>query len=102
MPWTAAAEFPSLWRDTLKGKHRGPSLSCLATQQLCIDENLICVRVYVKVGSEQNYSPCLQMVLTEEHQEVCASETKVKVPGGCSFCQNPSNCITWCKTELVS
>ncbi|XP_068439200.1 alpha-sarcoglycan [Clinocottus analis] len=58
--------------------------------------------VYVKVGSEQYFSDCLMRVTTEEHQKQCAAgdKVKVKVPGGCNFCNIPSNCITWCKTEL--
>ncbi|XP_070401825.1 alpha-sarcoglycan isoform X1 [Nothobranchius furzeri] len=56
--------------------------------------------VYVKVGSERYFSKCLQRVLTVEHQKQCKAEAKVKVPGGCSFCNIPSNCITWCKTAL--
>uniref|UniRef100_A0A3Q1ES22 Sarcoglycan, alpha n=1 Tax=Acanthochromis polyacanthus TaxID=80966 RepID=A0A3Q1ES22_9TELE len=56
--------------------------------------------VYVKVGSEQYFSDCLQRVLTPEHQRQCTAGAKVKVPGGCNFCSIPSNCITWCKTEL--
>lgn len=60
--------------------------------------------VYVKVGSEQYFSDCLLRVLTPEHQRLCTAEAagaKVKVPGGCNFCSIPSNCITWCKTELI-
>ncbi|KAM9424379.1 alpha-sarcoglycan isoform 2-T2 [Pholidichthys leucotaenia] len=57
--------------------------------------------VYVKVGSEQYFSSCLLRVLTPEHRRQCTSGAKVKVPGGCSFCKIPSNCITWCKTELI-
>ncbi|XP_041818936.1 alpha-sarcoglycan [Chelmon rostratus] len=56
--------------------------------------------VYVKVGSEQYFSDCLQRVLTPEHQKQCTAGAKVRVPGGCNFCSIPSNCITWCKTEL--
>ncbi|KAI3364763.1 hypothetical protein L3Q82_000970 [Scortum barcoo] len=56
--------------------------------------------VYVKVGSEQYFSDCLLRVLTPEHQQQCKATDKVKVPGGCNFCSIPSNCITWCKTEL--
>ncbi|CAG5958662.1 unnamed protein product [Menidia menidia] len=56
--------------------------------------------VYVKVGSEKYFSKCLLRVQTPEHQRQCAPGARVKVPGGCSFCSNPSNCITWCKTEL--
>ncbi|XP_021176748.2 alpha-sarcoglycan isoform X2 [Fundulus heteroclitus] len=56
--------------------------------------------VYVKVGSRKYFSRCLQRVMTPEHQRQCAAGAKVKVPGECSFCKIPSNCITWCKTEL--
>ncbi|XP_072229216.1 alpha-sarcoglycan [Leuresthes tenuis] len=56
--------------------------------------------VYVKVGSERYFSKCLQRVLTSEHQRQCTAGARVKVPGGCNFCSIPSNCITWCKTEL--
>lgn len=56
--------------------------------------------VYVKVGSEQYFSDCLLRVLTPENQKQCASGAKVKAPGSCNFCSIPSNCITWCKTEL--
>ncbi|XP_039990576.1 alpha-sarcoglycan [Xiphias gladius] len=56
--------------------------------------------VYVKVGSEQYFSDCLLKVLTADHQRQCKAGAKVKVPGGCNFCSIPSNCITWCKTEL--
>ncbi|XP_028263903.1 alpha-sarcoglycan [Parambassis ranga] len=56
--------------------------------------------VYVKVASEQYFSGCLLKVLTPEHQRQCVSGAKVRVPGGCNFCSIPSNCITWCKTEL--
>uniref|UniRef100_A0A3Q3JGD4 Sarcoglycan, alpha n=1 Tax=Monopterus albus TaxID=43700 RepID=A0A3Q3JGD4_MONAL len=50
--------------------------------------------VYVKVGSEKYFSDCLLRVLTPENQR------QFKPPGGCNFCRIPSNCITWCKTEL--
>ncbi|XP_008299756.1 alpha-sarcoglycan [Stegastes partitus] len=56
--------------------------------------------VYVKVGSEKYFSECLQRVLTPEHQRQCTTGAKVKVPGGCNYCNIPSNCISWCKTEL--
>ncbi|KAM7370546.1 hypothetical protein PAMP_010081 [Pampus punctatissimus] len=56
--------------------------------------------VYVKVGSEKYFSDCLLRVLTPEHQKQCTAGTKVKIPGGCNFCSIPSNCITWCNTEL--
>ncbi|XP_026171123.1 alpha-sarcoglycan isoform X2 [Mastacembelus armatus] len=56
--------------------------------------------VFVKVGSEDYFSNCLLRVLTPEHQKQCRAGAKVKVPGGCNFCSIPSNCITWCKTEL--
>ncbi|XP_061564065.1 alpha-sarcoglycan [Cololabis saira] len=56
--------------------------------------------VYVKVGSQKYFSECLLRVLTLEHQKQCAVATKVRAPGGCNFCSIPSNCITWCKTEL--
>ncbi|XP_056153451.1 alpha-sarcoglycan [Lampris incognitus] len=58
--------------------------------------------VYFKVGSKQYFSECLQKVLTPEHQRQCTSRTRVKAPGGCNFCNIPSNCITWCKTELFN
>uniref|UniRef100_A0A672F5H0 Sarcoglycan, alpha n=1 Tax=Salarias fasciatus TaxID=181472 RepID=A0A672F5H0_SALFA len=57
--------------------------------------------VYVKVGSEEYFSECLLSVLTPEHQRQCAAGSKVKVPGECNFCNIPSNCITWCSTELI-
>ncbi|XP_037546875.1 alpha-sarcoglycan [Nematolebias whitei] len=57
--------------------------------------------VYVKVGSEKFFSKCLQSVWTAGHQKQCAAGTRVKAPGGCNFCRIPSNCITWCKTELI-
>ncbi|XP_023263594.1 alpha-sarcoglycan-like [Seriola lalandi dorsalis] len=56
--------------------------------------------VYVKVGSEEYFSDCLLRVLTPEHQKQCTAGARVKSPGGCNFCRIPSNCITWCKTEL--
>ncbi|XP_034050451.1 alpha-sarcoglycan [Thalassophryne amazonica] len=56
--------------------------------------------VYVKVGSEQYFSECLLRALTTEHQKQCRAGSKVKIPGGCNFCSIPSNCISWCKTEL--
>ncbi|XP_042253951.1 alpha-sarcoglycan [Thunnus maccoyii] len=56
--------------------------------------------VYVKVGSEQFFSDCLLRVLTAEHEKQCKAGAKVKIPGECNFCSIPSNCITWCKTEL--
>ncbi|XP_077358545.1 alpha-sarcoglycan [Festucalex cinctus] len=56
--------------------------------------------VYVKVGSEQNFSACLLRAQTPAHQRQCAAGAKVKVPGGCNFCSIPSNCISWCSTEL--
>lgn len=62
---------------------------------------VLCVSVYVKVGSPQFFSPCLLMVLQPQHQQQCSSGAKVRVPGGCNYCRIPSNCITWCKTELV-
>lgn len=42
-------------------------------------------------------------VQTEEYRKQCSAgdKVKVKVPGGCNFCNIPSNCITWCNTELV-
>lgn len=49
----------------------------------------------------QYFSSCLLRVETPEHERQCTSGAKVKVPGGCNFCSIPSNCITWCKTELV-
>uniref|UniRef100_A0A667ZQ35 Sarcoglycan, alpha n=1 Tax=Myripristis murdjan TaxID=586833 RepID=A0A667ZQ35_9TELE len=58
--------------------------------------------VYVKVGSEQYFSDCLLMVLTAEHQKQCKAGAKTRIPGECNFCSIPSNCITWCKIELVS
>lgn len=73
----------------------------MAQERLRVYENLICVSVYVKVGSEQYFSDCLLRVLTPEHQRQCTAGAKIKVPGGCNFCSIPSNCITWCKTELV-
>ncbi|XP_015257151.1 PREDICTED: alpha-sarcoglycan-like [Cyprinodon variegatus] len=57
--------------------------------------------VYVKVGSKKYFSKCLQRVMSPEYQRECATEAKVKIPGECTFCKIPSNCITWCKTELV-
>ncbi|XP_026206658.1 alpha-sarcoglycan isoform X2 [Anabas testudineus] len=57
--------------------------------------------VFVKVGSEQYFSNCLLRVLTPEHQRQCTAVSRVKIPGGCNFCSVPSNCITWCKTELI-
>ncbi|KAJ0060038.1 hypothetical protein NL108_002824, partial [Boleophthalmus pectinirostris] len=59
--------------------------------------------VYVKVGSEQYFSACLLKVLSPDHSRQCSEAdkgAKVKVPGGCNFCSIPSNCITWCKTQL--
>ncbi|XP_038152817.1 alpha-sarcoglycan [Cyprinodon tularosa] len=56
--------------------------------------------VYVKVGSKKYFSKCLQRVMSPEYQRECATEAKVKIPGECTFCKIPSNCITWCKTEL--
>ncbi|XP_061520013.1 alpha-sarcoglycan [Phycodurus eques] len=56
--------------------------------------------VYVKAGSEQNFSACLLRAQTPERRLQCAAGAKVKVPGGCNFCSIPSNCISWCSTEL--
>ncbi|KAM6896968.1 alpha-sarcoglycan [Xenentodon cancila] len=56
--------------------------------------------VYVKVGSQKYFSECLLRVLTLEHQKQCTVATRVRAPGGCNFCSIPSNCVTWCKTEL--
>ncbi|XP_077482653.1 alpha-sarcoglycan [Stigmatopora argus] len=56
--------------------------------------------VYVKVGSEQNFSSCLLRTQTPAHRRQCAPGAKVKVPGGCNFCSIPSNCISWCSAEL--
>ncbi|XP_061763618.1 alpha-sarcoglycan [Nerophis ophidion] len=56
--------------------------------------------VFVKVGSEHSFSGCLLRVRTAEHRARCAAGAKVKVPGGCNFCSIPSNCISWCHTEL--
>uniref|UniRef100_A0A672YYM1 Sarcoglycan, alpha n=1 Tax=Sphaeramia orbicularis TaxID=375764 RepID=A0A672YYM1_9TELE len=59
--------------------------------------------VYVKVGSEQYFSECLLRVLTPEHTKQCSAKDKGgkdKIWSGCLFCNIPSNCITWCKTEL--
>ncbi|KAM8836147.1 alpha-sarcoglycan [Spinachia spinachia] len=56
--------------------------------------------VYVKVGSERYFSDCLLRVTTTEHQKRCRAGDKVTVPGGCNVCRIPSNCITWCRTQL--
>ncbi|XP_028332064.1 alpha-sarcoglycan [Gouania willdenowi] len=56
--------------------------------------------VYVKVGSEHYFSDCLLRVLTVQHQRQCSAGSKVKIPGGCNFCSIPSNCISWCRTQL--
>ncbi|KAL6094588.1 sgca [Pungitius sinensis] len=56
--------------------------------------------VYVKVGSEENFSRCLLRVTTTEHQKQCRAGAEVEVPKGCRFCRIPGNCITWCKTQL--
>ncbi|KAM4623587.1 alpha-sarcoglycan [Polymixia lowei] len=56
--------------------------------------------VYVKVGSTKYFSECLLRVLTPEYQRQCKTGAKIKIPGGCNYCNIPSNCITWCKTEL--
>ncbi|XP_017292370.1 alpha-sarcoglycan isoform X2 [Kryptolebias marmoratus] len=58
--------------------------------------------VYVKVGSETFFSKCLESVWTTVHQKQCAAGSKGKAPEGCHFCRIPSNCITWCKTELFN
>ena len=60
-----------------------------------------CLRVYVKVGSEQYFSECLLKVLTPDQQRQCQAGARVKIPGGCNYCNIPGNCITWCKTQLV-
>ncbi|CAL8309466.1 unnamed protein product [Boreogadus saida] len=56
--------------------------------------------VYVKVGSEQYFSECLLKVLTPDQQRQCQAGARVKIPGGCNYCNIPGNCITWCKTQL--
>ncbi|XP_076007889.1 alpha-sarcoglycan [Genypterus blacodes] len=56
--------------------------------------------VYVKVGSEQYFSDCLLRVMTSAHEKQCKVGAKMKPPGGCNFCSIPSNCVTWCETEL--
>lgn len=59
--------------------------------------------VYVKVGSDRYFSDCLLKVLSPDYSRQCSGAdkgAKVKVPGGCNFCRVPSNCITWCKTQL--
>ncbi|KAG7265311.1 hypothetical protein CRUP_012762 [Coryphaenoides rupestris] len=50
--------------------------------------------VYVKVGSEQYFSECLLKMLTPEQQRQCETGSRVKIPGGCNFCNIPGNCIT--------
>ncbi|KTG38516.1 hypothetical protein cypCar_00016211 [Cyprinus carpio] len=54
--------------------------------------------VYVKLGSDQPFSPCMLRLETAEHQRECASGGKIS--GDCSRCTNPINCITWCKSTL--
>ncbi|KAM3859634.1 alpha-sarcoglycan [Diretmus argenteus] len=56
--------------------------------------------VYVKVGSKKWFSECLLSVNTPGHQQQCKLGAKIKTPGGCNYCSIPSNCITWCQTEL--
>ncbi|KAM9838130.1 alpha-sarcoglycan [Aulostomus maculatus] len=56
--------------------------------------------VYVKVGSDQYFSSCLQRSLTAEYQKLCKPGAKVKTPGDCNFCSISSNCVSWCKIEL--
>ncbi|XP_052467051.1 alpha-sarcoglycan isoform X1 [Carassius gibelio] len=54
--------------------------------------------VYVKLGSDQPFSQCMLRLETAEHQRDCASGQKIT--GDCSNCENPINCITWCKSTL--
>ncbi|KAJ3607765.1 hypothetical protein NHX12_024816 [Muraenolepis orangiensis] len=56
--------------------------------------------VYVKVGSEQYFSECLLKILTPDQQRQCQGGARGRAPGGCYYCNVPSNCITWCKTQL--
>ncbi|XP_051958103.1 alpha-sarcoglycan [Xyrauchen texanus] len=54
--------------------------------------------VYVKLGSDQPFSKCMQRLQTVEHQRECAAGGKIT--GDCHTCTNPANCITWCKSVL--
>lgn len=76
-------------------------MACVCVCETCLARFWSRPRVYVKVGSEQFFSDCLLMVLNPEHVKQCTAGAKVKAPGGCNFCSIPSNCISWCKTELV-
>lgn len=86
----------------MKGKQTSAPLRCVC---VCVcrvfNKVLTLIRVYVKVGSEQYFSNCLLMVLRPQHEKQCTAGAKAKAPGGCNFCSIPSNCISWCKTELV-
>lgn len=53
------------------------------------------------MGSEMFFSECLQRVQSPEHQSKCGEDENLKTPGECYFCNHATNCITWCKTELV-
>ncbi|KAJ7984859.1 hypothetical protein DPEC_G00359150 [Dallia pectoralis] len=57
--------------------------------------------VYVKVGSEQYFSKCLLRLQTAEHKRQCEAGGKARVPGDCTVCSYPSNCVTWCKSTLI-
>ncbi|XP_076856902.1 alpha-sarcoglycan [Brachyhypopomus gauderio] len=55
--------------------------------------------VYVKLGSEEPYSKCLLRLQTMEHQRECKAGGKII--GDCSVCNNPVNCVTWCRSTLI-
>ncbi|XP_053495107.1 alpha-sarcoglycan isoform X2 [Ictalurus furcatus] len=55
--------------------------------------------VYVKLGSDQPYSKCLQRLQTADHLREC--EAGGKISGDCSVCSIPANCVTWCKSALI-
>ncbi|XP_026860916.2 alpha-sarcoglycan [Electrophorus electricus] len=55
--------------------------------------------VYVKLGSDKPYSTCLLSLQTLEHQREC--EVGGKISEYCSRCNNPANCVTWCRSTLI-
>ncbi|KAJ8264553.1 hypothetical protein GJAV_G00150630 [Gymnothorax javanicus] len=55
--------------------------------------------VYVKLGSEENFSECLMRLQSPGHRLEC--EAGGQSSGDCSFCSYASNCVDWCKSVLV-
>ncbi|XP_012693144.1 alpha-sarcoglycan [Clupea harengus] len=63
--------------------------------------------VYVKLGSEAYFSPCLQGALSPQHGLECEALSRLpgkpflKVSTDCSNCAVASNCMEWCRSTLI-